>query len=289
MATVAGAVLLGHPRDVRPGDFIPMVYTPRGACREVITCRDPSILIEGPAGTGKSRAAMTKLHLCLLKYPGARALLLRKQRTDLSEVLENFERDVLCGRRVDTSNATTKHRHAYRYPNGSKLVCGGCEDPEDYKSHEYDLIMCEEATQFEERDIGILAARLDRHPMMPYNQIILSTNPDEEHHWLNVAASAGKFRRLLSRHEDNPSVTEKYLERLRQLEPVERARLYEGKWVGRRKGDMVFSGEIIGWLREESRRMNVVRGGSTVGALVPVEVDEEPGPWFAPPPDSADT
>ena len=33
-------------------------YGPRGAAAELFGCRDPEVLIEGPAGTGKTRAVL---------------------------------------------------------------------------------------------------------------------------------------------------------------------------------------------------------------------------------------
>jgi len=50
-------------------------YAPRGAAKAIFSDRSPELLVAGPAGTGKSRAALEKLAACALKYP-------RMRRTD---------------------------------------------------------------------------------------------------------------------------------------------------------------------------------------------------------------
>lgn len=53
-------------------------YHPRGAAKAVLESRAPKVLLSGPAGTGKSRACLEKLHLQCLKYPRIRGLVVRK-------------------------------------------------------------------------------------------------------------------------------------------------------------------------------------------------------------------
>jgi hypothetical protein len=60
------------------------VYEPWGAAREAFARQDPELLLSGPAGTGKSRALLEKLHLIMLLNPGARGLMVRKVRDSLS-------------------------------------------------------------------------------------------------------------------------------------------------------------------------------------------------------------
>lgn len=76
----------------------------------------------------------------------------------------------------------------------------------------------------------------DGRPLF-FEQGVCDCNPGSEYHWLNLRADEKRedgspmMRRLLSRHEDNPTVTEDYLDVLRNLAPVQRKRLYEGEWV----------------------------------------------------------
>ena len=52
-------------------------YTPHGACAQIYETEDEEVLISGPAGTGKSRACLEKIHHLMQKYDGARALIVR--------------------------------------------------------------------------------------------------------------------------------------------------------------------------------------------------------------------
>ncbi len=53
-------------------------YTPRGAAFELLHSHDKECLISGAAGTGKSVAALFKLHLCCEQVPGLRCLIVRR-------------------------------------------------------------------------------------------------------------------------------------------------------------------------------------------------------------------
>lgn len=71
-------------------------YTPYGAAGQLFYARAAEVLLAGPAGTGKSRACLEKLHLAAMKYPGMRGLIVRKTRESLSESgLVTFEDKVL--------------------------------------------------------------------------------------------------------------------------------------------------------------------------------------------------
>lgn len=53
-------------------------YTPLGAAHLAWRSRRREVLLSGPAGTGKSFAALHKLHYCAQKYPTMRASIARK-------------------------------------------------------------------------------------------------------------------------------------------------------------------------------------------------------------------
>jgi PBSX family phage terminase large subunit len=206
-------------------------YEPFGGARDLFYCKAPEVLLDGPSGTGKSRALLEKVHLCLLKYRGARALILRKSRKSMTDsVLVTFEEKVLPVGDPIKAGASRPMRHAYRYPNGSELVVGGMDSADKIMSTEYDLIAVFESTELTEDDWEKLTTRL-RNGVIPYQQIIADCNPSGPTHWLNQRCLTGQTHRILSRHEDNPSVTESYLDTLRALTGARRARLYEGKWA----------------------------------------------------------
>src|SRR5262245_66475081 len=103
-------------------------YEPRGAARDLFHCRAPEVLVSGPAGTGKTLAALWKLHYCATKVPGLRALITRKTRHSLTEsVLVTYERNVLPLGHPVFRGAARASRSAYHYPNGSEIVLGGMD------------------------------------------------------------------------------------------------------------------------------------------------------------------
>jgi PBSX family phage terminase large subunit len=206
-------------------------YQPFGAAQALFYCKDEEILLEGPAGTGKTRALLEKLHLCLMKYSGARALVVRKTRSSMTEsVLVTFEEKVLPEDDPITLGAGRQHRRAYDYSNGSTMVVGGMDKADRIMSTEWDIIGVFEGTELSEDEHEKLTTRL-RNGVMPYQQIIVDCNPGPSWHWLNQRANTGRMTRLLSRHEDNPEVTDSYLDKLRALSGARRERLLEGKWA----------------------------------------------------------
>src|SRR5438093_8544875 len=101
-------------------------YTPRGACLALLLDRSAEVVVSGPAGTGKSRACLEKLHLCASKYAKMRGLIIRKTRESLSEAaLVTYEDKVLPEHSVVARGPKRNFRQSYRYANGSQIVVGG--------------------------------------------------------------------------------------------------------------------------------------------------------------------
>jgi phage terminase large subunit len=220
-----------------------LVYEPRGAARDLWRCKAPEILIEGPAGTGKTRAVWEKVLALADKYPGSRHLVCRKTRKSMTDsVLVTFEEKVLPPGSPIRGNVKREGRHSYRLPNGSEIVVGGLDEPSRTFSAEYDTVTVFEAIEVTEDEWELLHRSL-RNGRMPYTQAIADTNPGAPSHWLNQRANQGKMVRLRSRHEDNPEMYdaaagrftergEQYIEsRLAGLTGHRRARMYLGQWV----------------------------------------------------------
>lgn len=180
-------------------------YTPYGAALALFLCRDIEIGLDGPAGTGKTLAALQKIHLALTKYPGARALVSRKTNTALAgSALDTYRKHVLHpSERVRYFGGNKERPAAYLYPNGSELVVTGLDKPDKVKSSAYDLALINEATECNLDDIELVRSRL-RNGKMPYQQLVMDMNPDQPTHWLNQRMNSGITTRLVSRHEDNP-------------------------------------------------------------------------------------
>ena len=217
-------------------------YTAYGGARELWSAKDSEILIEGPAGTGKTRAILEKFFFCCMKYPGIRVLIVRKTREALTEsVLVTLEEKVIPENSPVQKGPQRNLRQNYVFPNGSEIVVGGMDKASKVMSTEYDLIGTFESTELTEEDFENLTTRL-RNEMMPYQQIVADCNPGDPNHWLNRRADTPKMRRIRSKHCDNSTLFDhktktwtergaKYLSKLKDLTGFRRMRLYEGKWV----------------------------------------------------------
>jgi PBSX family phage terminase large subunit len=209
-------------------------YSGRGAAARAWADRSPEVVMEGPAGTGKTRANLQKLDFCARKYPGMRGLICRKTRESMTEsVLVTFEQKVLPPDDPIAGGPNRAGRQRYVYPNGSEIIVAGLtansrDNRARVMSTEYDLIVVPEATELTEEEWEKLISRL-RNGVMPYQQIIADVNPDAPTHWLHQRCDKGVARVYFSRHEDNPAVTPAYLEKLSRLTGVRRARYFEGK------------------------------------------------------------
>ncbi len=177
----------------------------RGAALALMSNRDIEVCLDGPGGTGKTLASLYKVHMLLLAYPGAKALVARKSNTALAgSAMATFRDDVLDPREGVVYFGGNKVKPAgYIYPNGSFLAVNGLDKPEKVKSWEFDIAYINEATECRLEDVEFVRMRL-RKGVLPYQQLIMDCNPDAPTHWLNQRMNEGLTTRLESRHEDNP-------------------------------------------------------------------------------------
>lgn len=184
-------------------------YEFRGASLDLMYCRDREVLLAGMRGTTKSVAAQTKIVALCHLWPGSRHLLARKVRVEANETtLVTFEERVLGrGHPALFPKLTRGGRERYEI-GSSEVVIGGFDDPERYKSAEFDTITLEEATQFDEADL-LTALGCLRNGKGAYHQIVCPTNPGGPKHWLIERARRGQMRHLVSRLEDNPAFFDK--------------------------------------------------------------------------------
>ena len=209
-------------------------YRPLGAALEVFSRRDPEVILSGPAGTGKSRGMLEKLHYAADKHAGSRILLVRKTRTSLTNTtLVTYQRYVLPDGQAEVSYKGAK------YPNGSVIDFGGMDKASRIMSSEYDIIAVPEATELTLDDWESLTTRL-RWGRIPYQQMLADCNPSFPKHWLKQRALAGKAVMLESRHEDNPTLWNgtdwttngrAYISKLDALSGARYLRLRKGIWA----------------------------------------------------------
>lgn len=217
-------------------------YQPFGGALNVFRCKDEEVVTDGPAGTGKSRGCLEKLHACAVKYPGMRGLICRKTRASISQTaVVTYENHVLPVGALGNSVKFRTTEQEYQYSNGSVIVIGGLDKSSKIMSSEYDFIFVQEATELTEDDWEALTTRL-RNGVMPYQQLLADCNPQNPKHFLKQREKRGALKMFQSRHEDNPvlfnqqtgEMTErgkKYLQILDKLTGVRHARLRKGLWV----------------------------------------------------------
>lgn len=208
----------------------------KGAINDLRGCRSPEVLVEGPAGTGKTSGILLYLVEMCETWPGLRILICRATRVSMTEsVLVTLETKVLPPFHSALTAVTRAGRRSYDFPNGSTIVVGGLDSPESLYSTEWDFVYVAEATEISE-DSWEKFARAMRNGKGPFHQRIADCNPSAPGHWLNKRAKTSKMARLISRHADNPSLTEEYLDALKALSGHRRARLFEGRWVSAEGG-----------------------------------------------------
>jgi len=207
--------------------------------------RGGEVLLAGPAGTGKSRAALEKIHLICLLTPNVRALVVRKTAVSLTtSAIKTYESDVAVQALLDGTvtffGGSRREPAQYRYSNGSSIALAGMDNPMKVMSTEYDVIFVQEATELEVDEWEALTTRL-RNGVLSFQQIIADCNPQEPTHWLKLRCEAGQCLMLHSRHEDNPryfnddgTMTVQgadYMTKLDQLTGVRYLRLRKGIWA----------------------------------------------------------
>lgn len=224
----------------------------RGAARDVMTERAGEVLLAGPAGTGKSYAALCKLHLMAMRNGidatharGMQGLIVRKTHNSLTSTgLVTFKQHVapeaLANGTVRWYGGSGSEPPKFIYSNGSEIKVGGMDNPMKIMSSEYDVIFAQEATELSVTDWEKLTTRL-RNGRLSFQQLIADCNPEGPDHWLKLRCDAGKTKMLYALHTDNPVLFDdngvpteqgrQYLARLDALTGVRKLRLLGGVWA----------------------------------------------------------
>jgi len=220
------------------------VYRPYGTALELFQYRGPEILLSGPAGTGKSRAALEKLHAMMISNPNARGVMLRKTAVSLTSTAlvtfkEHVAKEALESGEVVWYGGSSQDAAQYRYANGSTISIGGLDKATRIMSSEYDVAYVQEATELSESDWEAITSRL-RNGRISFQQLIADCNPDVPNHWLKLRSDRGRTKMLNSQHTDNPRIYQgstlteygaAYMEKLDALTGVRKLRLRGGVWA----------------------------------------------------------
>jgi hypothetical protein len=180
-----------------------------GNAREFWAYKGPEAMLSGPYETGKTIAALHKLHMLLCKYPNARALMVRKTYNSLVKTaVVSFEKKTLPYTPENPKSGVKKYGgerpEFYDYPNGSRLVCAGLDNPDKALSGEYDFIYVNQAEELALGDWEILTGRATgRAGNTPYAQVFGDCNPSVPTHWI---LNRKRLKMFEQRHESNPTL-----------------------------------------------------------------------------------
>jgi phage terminase large subunit len=131
-----------------------------------------------------------------------------------------------------------KSEFHFAYSNGSRLAYIGMDGEEDRKKLRsfgidggIDIAWIEEAVETEYEDYNEIRGRM-RGKAAPWRQLILTTNPDSDLHWINVhLIEGGKAKVFYSQSADNPFNPDDYNATLAEMTGVRALRMREGKWA----------------------------------------------------------
>ena len=221
-------------------------YEPHGTVREAINCRDPEVMLSGPADTGKTLAWLNKLDVCARRYPAASIVIARKQLTDTySTVLQTFTKKVIH-REIEAGIINVyggEKAQWFDYPNGSRIWVAGLDKSSKILSAEHDMILVVQAEEVPLPDWEVLTTRVTgRAGNMPYSQLLGDCNPGPPTHWIRSRARSGQLTLFESTHRDNPEIYDpatgelteggrQRLQRLRSLTGSRHQRLFLGLWA----------------------------------------------------------
>jgi phage terminase large subunit len=154
-----------EPADI-PQILIPMrdgtvnrFYVPTPKQVLALLCPAKNLLWGGRAGTGKSHWLRCEAYMRCLTVPGYRALLLRRQFTELRDT--HLDKAAIEAEQLGAVYRATEYTVVFS--NGSRLRFGHCEDDNavrQYLSSEFDWIGYDEGTTFTEYAFRFINSRL---------------------------------------------------------------------------------------------------------------------------------
>lgn len=222
-------------------------FVARGAAADLFMDEGPEVAVVGSAGTGKTGAALMKLHADCSRVRGVQALIVRQTHASLTaSTLVVFEQFVaaqeIAAEEVRWFGGSGSKPAGYRYRNGSMIMVGGMDNPGKVLSMSLDRVLIDEANQVSLTAYETLLTRL-RGSAPTYKQIVTACNPDHPDHWLKQRADdpTNKMRMYTSKHQDNPYLCDRdgrwtdagvdYLAFLDSLTGVRRLRYRDGLWA----------------------------------------------------------
>jgi len=118
-------------------------------------------------------------------------------------------------------------------PNNGFVSFSSIQDPERFKSTEWNLIFLEEANEFTYNDYTILNLRLSAPETLLPNRMILALNPTDAFTWVkrDLLDKDDNVEEVVSNYKDNPFLQQSYIDRLLAVkDPYYRKVFVDGEW-----------------------------------------------------------
>lgn len=164
------------------------------------------VMVEGPAGTGKTRGIGEFLKVYCRLNPKGRVLVMRETRTSLNtSFLPLWEEEVWgMDHPVILDGPRAPYRDSYEHPLlGAPVHLCGFDNPRKLYSSQWSLIyFCEMQETLQDKWESL--NRGLRHQGAPFRLLLGDCNPEDEWHWANQRAIEGVLHRIRTRHNDNP-------------------------------------------------------------------------------------
>ena len=171
-------------------------HTLRGAVALLFQTYDSEILIDGPAGTGKTFGVVRYCDYLCRKYPAARILWVRETLQSMRESVQQIYEDHVLwpGHPCLSKGGSRSGRSEYIYPNGAMIVLAGLDTPERLMSTEFDIIVVFEATNphVREKAWTLLTTRM-RGTGIPHPECRYPDGVDEDGTSIRQRMAAGEF------------------------------------------------------------------------------------------------
>lgn len=237
--------------------YCPFTPTPKQRATLLLMDTCPEMLFGGAVAGGKS----TLMLMAALRYvdqPDYRAIIIRRNRTDLNMAggLIPKSKEWLEGTDARWNGSDFR----WTFPSGATLEFGYLRTEQEkhrYKSTEFHFIGFDELTQFTESMYTYLRTRLrrSRYTKVPL-RTLGATNPgDIGHEWVKTRFVTAKSKERIfmpARLIDNPHLdAESYKVNLDALDPVERKRLRDGDWDASTGGQVFDKKNFIVWPASE--------------------------------------
>lgn len=202
--------------------------------------RPAEFIIEGPAQTGKTFAALKFMDALARKYAGLRGAIVRQYHVDLSATVLDIFNKHFVNASSDIHPFGGEEVKFYEYENGSRIWTAGMDRPGKVLSGGLDFVYVNQAEELKLDGWETLTTRTTGRAGVIVPGITFGDmNPAPLVHWIYSREAAGSTVVLQTSHKDNPDLYDdsgnltangqETIARLSKLTGILRVRLFEGK------------------------------------------------------------